>query len=194
MKMCIIALDSDNHHRFIMTAPNIIVTGFMATGKTTVGRLLAEHLDYNFVDTDDVIVERAGMPVVRIFEAQGEAAFRKMESELARELGSRQGLVISTGGGMLLNPENAAALSRNGQIFCLVATPEEIFDRVSRDTRAKRPLLESDDPMLQLTRLLRQREQCYKKFTQVRTSAKPPEEVVSDLIDMIRANPDLQMP
>ena len=165
----------------------------MATGKTTVGKLLAKHLGYEFVDTDRLIVERAGMPVAEIFETKGEQAFRKMESDLAKELGSKEGLVVSTGGGMMLDPNNATALSRKGQIFCLVATPEEIFDRVSRDTHAKRPLLETADPMKQVTELLKQREKGYGQFSQMRTSAKTPDEVTSNLIGIIRANPDLRL-
>ncbi|WP_022665789.1 3-dehydroquinate synthase [Desulfospira joergensenii] len=176
-----------------MTEPNIILTGFMATGKTTVGKLLAKHLGYSFVDTDQLIVERSGMPVAEIFEKKGEPAFRKMESDLAEELGSKEGLVVSTGGGMMLDPQNASALSRKGQIFCLVATPEEIFDRVSRDTHAKRPLLETADPMLQVTELLKQREKGYGQFSQMRTSAKTPDEITSNLIGIIRANPDLRL-
>lgn len=171
-----------------MARPNIVLTGFMATGKTTVGKLLAGHLNYDFVDTDEMIVQRAGMAVAEIFRTKGEAAFRQMESDLAEELARRSGLVISTGGGMMLDPENAMVLGKTGQIFCLVATPEEIFDRVSKDTKAKRPLLESPDPMKQVTRLLAQREKGYAKFAQIRTSGIPPEEIVSSLVDTIRAN------
>ncbi len=176
-----------------MTKPNIVLTGFMATGKTTVGKLLAKNLDYEFIDTDQLIVQRAGMPVADIFQKQGEDVFRKMESDLALELGEKQGLVISTGGGMMLNPANASALSAKGQVFCLVATPEEIFDRVSKDTHAKRPLLEASDPMHQVTELLKQREKGYGSFSQMRTSAKTPDEVTSNLIGLIRANPDLRL-
>lgn len=176
-----------------MIEPNIVLTGFMATGKTTVGKLLAKHLNYEFVDTDELIVHRAGMSVADLFQEKGEEVFRKMESDIARELGDKEGLVISTGGRMMLDPQNAAALSRKGQVFCLVATPEEIFDRVSKDTHAKRPLLETADPMQQVTELLRQREEGYGKFSQMRTSAKTPDEVTSNLIGIIRANPDLRL-
>ena len=170
-----------------MAEPNIVLTGFMATGKSTVGKLLAEHLGYDFVDTDELIVERAGMAVTDIFQKKGEDFFRKMESVLANELAQKEGLVISTGGGMMLDPANAFALSQTGQIFCLVATPEEIFNRVSRDGKAKRPLLESPDPMTQLTQLLEQREKGYQKFFQIKTSAKTPDEVTSNLIGIIRS-------
>ena len=173
-----------------MAKPNIILTGFMATGKTTVGKLLARHLNYEFVDTDELIVQRAGMSVADIFQKKGEDVFRKLESDLAGELGQKEGLVVSTGGGMMLNPANSKALSLNGQVFCLVATPEEIFNRVSKDRHVKRPLLETSDPMQTLVGLLKQREQGYGKFPQIKTSNRTPAEVTSTLIGIIGSNPD----
>lgn len=176
-----------------MIEPNIILTGFMATGKTTIGKLLAKHLGYKFVDTDELIIQRAGMPVADIFRQKGEAVFRKMESELAKELSGKEGLVISTGGRMMLDPDNAAILNLKGQVFCLAATPEEIFDRISKDKHAKRPLLETSNPMQQVVELLKQREEGYGKFPQMRTSAKTPDEVTTNLVGIIRANPDLRL-
>jgi shikimate kinase len=172
-----------------MLEPNIILTGFMATGKSTVGKLLAKQLDYQFVDTDELIAERAGMSVAEIFAQKGEEVFRKMESDLAKELGDQEGMVISTGGGMILNPDNAEALSLKGQVFCLVATPKEIFDRVSADTQVKRPLLEKENAMQHVIDLLKQREKGYGKFAKIQTSGKTPEDVVSHLIDVILSKP-----
>ena len=121
--------------------PNIVLTGFMGTGKTTAGRLLAERLGMEFVDTDELLEERHG-PIAEIFETRGEAAFRELEHALAEELSDRRGVVISTGGRMMLDADNVTALSRTGRVFCLVATPDEIFDRVSSDAdRTARPLL-----------------------------------------------------
>ncbi|MCP3951756.1 MAG: shikimate kinase [Desulfobacterales bacterium] len=165
----------------------------MATGKTTVGKGLAEQLGYEFVDTDDVIVERSKMSVPEIFRIRGEAAFRRMESEVARDLGEREGLVISTGGGMMLNPDNAAALSRRGRVFCLVATPEEILDRVLKDNQVKRPLLEAPDPMQRIADLMAQREKGYGRFPQMVTTGKTAEEVTRSLMSIFQANPDLRM-
>src|SRR5262245_28128798 len=125
---------------------NIVLTGFMGTGKTTVGRLLAARLGYEFVDTDQVIVARHG-EIADIFRIRGEDAFRSIEGALATELASRERLVISTGGRMMLDPDNVAALGRNGLIFCLVAAPDEIFERISNDAPAvERPLLAVADP------------------------------------------------
>ncbi|MGH9134897.1 MAG: shikimate kinase, partial [Ilumatobacteraceae bacterium] len=100
---------------------NIVLTGFMGTGKTTVGRLLAEQLGFEFVDTDQVIEQRHGA-IAEVFRVMGEDAFRRIERELAAELADRERLVISTGGRMMLDPQNVASLSRNGRVFCLVAT------------------------------------------------------------------------
>ncbi|MFN8562758.1 MAG: shikimate kinase [Anaerolineae bacterium] len=89
---------------------NIILTGFMATGKTTIGRRVALLLDRRFVDADDVIVERGGMSIPQIFATDGEAAFRALEKEVCRDLAAERGLVIATGGGMLVDPDNLARM------------------------------------------------------------------------------------
>jgi len=164
-----------------MVKPNIILTGFMATGKTTVGKLLANRLGYDFVDTDALIEERTGQKVADIFRVQGEAAFRTMEADIARELSDKEGLVISTGGRLMLDPVNAAALSRQGRVFCLVATPEEILKRASEDGN-ERPLLEVPDPMQRVVELMQQREGDYTPFSQMVTSGKTPDEVVQELL------------
>ena len=176
-----------------MSKPNIILTGFMATGKTTVGKQLAEQLGYAFVDTDELIAERSGQTIGEIFREKGEAAFRRLESEIAQELGEKEGLVVSTGGGLMLNPANAAALGRRGRVFCLVATPEEILQRVESDTHARRPLLEVPDPIERIVELLRQREEDYARFPQMVTSAKTPDEVTRNLVGIFQANPDLRL-
>jgi shikimate kinase len=176
-----------------MSKPNIILTGFMATGKTTVGKLLAEQLGYEFVDTDDVIVARSKMTIHEIFRIRGETAFREMESEVARDLGEREGLVISTGGGMMLNPDNAAALIRKGQVFCLVATPEEILNRVLKDRHVKRPLIDTPDPMQRIAGLMAQRKEGYGRFPQMVTSGKTAKEVARNLMSIFQAGPNLRM-
>ena len=109
---------------------NIVLTGFMATGKTTVGRLLADELDYQWVDTDSVIERRHG-PIAEIFSNEGEEAFREMERDLAAELAEQEGLVISTGGGMMLDSATSAAFSE-ARVFCLTARPDEIARRIGR--------------------------------------------------------------
>jgi shikimate kinase len=162
----------------------------MATGKTTVGKRLAEQLGYAFVDTDELISERSGQTVAEIFREKGEAAFRRMESEIAQELGEKEGLVVSTGGRLMLDPANAAALGRRGRVFCLVATPEEILDRISKDKHVKRPLLEAPDPMHRIVELMQQREEGYDCFRQMVTSGKTPDEITRELIGIFQAIPN----
>ena len=163
---------------------NIILTGFMATGKTTIGKLLAGQLGYEFVDTDVLIEGRCGLTVAEIFHEKGETAFRAMETEVARELGKRGGLVIATGGGLVLNPVNVAALERQGRIFCLVATPGDILERASHDT-VVRPLIQGTNPEERITELMQARKEAYRHFTQVETTGKTPGEVAAMLLSRI---------
>ena len=165
---------------------NIILTGFMGTGKTTVGKLLAAQLGYAFVDTDQVIEAQAGRSIPSIFAELGEAAFRQIERDVASQLAARDGLIISTGGGMMLDPANVAALSHTGRIFCLVATPEEILSRIQTDDQHVRPLLQGPNPSERITELLSQREQAYGRFQQIHTTGKQPNEVAHDLLRLIK--------
>ena len=168
---------------------NIVLTGFMGTGKTTVGRLLADQLGYEFVDTDVVIEQRHGK-IADVFRTQGEEAFRRIERELAAELADRVRLVISTGGRMMLDPQNVASLSRNGRVFCLVATPDEIFDRVTNDpSRVERPLLSVPDPRQRIVELLAERSPDYRRFAQLTTDAVSADAVASDLVALARSDP-----
>ncbi len=166
------------------SAKNIILTGFMGTGKTTVGKLLAQKLRRDFVDTDHLIETRQGITIPEIFAAQGEAAFRQMEADIAKELGKRDGLVISTGGRLMLDPANVAALAANGRIFCLVATPEEILSRLERDKENRRPLLDVPDPHEKIVKLLEERTKKYQRFLQITTDGKHPQDVALTLLDM----------
>ncbi|WP_162458997.1 shikimate kinase [Desulfosarcina ovata] len=165
-----------------MQKPNIILTGFMGTGKTTIGKRLAKELSYNFIDTDVMIEKRAGRTIQKIFEELGESAFRKMESAVVSEIAGMQGQVIATGGRLMLDPGNAAALSQTGMVFCLVATAEEIFERVSKDNQNVRPLLAGEDPMARIVNLLEQRKDGYGRFSQIETSLKTPDEIVNILL------------
>jgi shikimate kinase len=163
---------------------NIILTGFMGTGKTTVGKLLAERLQRPFIDTDALIVERDGRSIAEIFAQDGEAAFRAWERAVALELSQEQGQVIATGGRLMLDETNAAALSASGQVFCLTAVPQTILDRVQDD--AKRPLLNVPDPAAQIQRLLDQRRDGYGRFTQIHTDGKTAVDIVDVLLQSIR--------
>lgn len=161
--------------------PNLVLTGFMGTGKTAVGRALAAALDAEFVDTDEVIEQRHG-PIPRIFVDQGEAAFRALEAALAEELAAGSGRVISTGGGMLLADSVAQRLGSTGRIFCLVASPETILARVQADRLGERPLLDVDDPARRIAQLLGERATRYGAFEQIDTEGRAVPEIVADVL------------
>ena len=146
----------------------------MGTGKTTVGRVLAERLGCDFVDTDAVIESQAG-PIQRIFARDGEEAFREMERRAARELAGRTGLVIATGGRMMLDPECVACLEPAAHVVCLKATPETILERIADTPR--RPLLDVADAPTRVRELLADRAEGYGRFTAVDTEGRSPDEV-----------------
>jgi shikimate kinase len=113
---------------------NIILTGFMGVGKSTVGRLLAERLNRRFVDMDDVLVARFGKPIPAIFAEEGEEAFRVAEARLCQELADEANLVISTGGGALVNEQSRQAFEATGTVVCLHAAEATILARVAATT------------------------------------------------------------
>lgn len=161
------------------------MTGFMGTGKTTVGRLLAERLDYEFVDTDAVIVDRHG-PIPEIFAEHGEEYFRALERELAAELAARDGLVVSTGGRMLVDPVNADVFERRAVVVALTATPDTIFLRVGGDRAATtRPMLAGDDVRGRIVELLTERAPAYARFHQVVTDDRWPNEIVDEIVALV---------
>jgi shikimate kinase len=148
---------------------NIILTGFMGTGKTAVGQALAQKLNREFIDTDVMIEVRDGRTIPKIFAESGEEAFRQLEREVALELAEREGLVIATGGRLMLDPFNAAALMRNGRVFCLAASPEVILARLVEEGVEGRPLLAGHNPAGRIAVLLGERQEGYGRFEKVLT-------------------------
>lgn len=138
---------------------NVILIGFMGTGKTSIGRRVAQSLGFDFVDTDERIIEKAGMPITEIFAEQGEEKFRDLESTVLRSTTARKNQVISTGGGVVLREENREVLARSGYVIWLNASPEAILERVSRNQ--ERPLLQAADPLGTIREMLKQREPLY---------------------------------
>jgi shikimate kinase len=164
---------------------NVVLTGFMATGKSTVGRLLAARLRYGFVDTDRIIEERHG-PIPVIFSTEGEAAFRRIERDVAIELSGLSSLVVSTGGGMMLDPVNADALASSGMVVCLTASPKVILRRVGGSRAGeRRPLLSGADPEARIRELLTEREAAYAAFRQISTDGRPPSEVAEEIAALV---------
>jgi len=161
--------------------PNIVLVGFMGTGKTCVGKAIADRLKMTFVDMDDIIEEREGKPIPRIFAEDGERHFRSLERKLVTELSSETGRVIATGGGIVLNPDNTRDFARTGLVACLSATPEAILDRVAQDTN--RPLLAVNDKMKKIVDLLELRRSFYEAIPhQINTTALSIQEVADKII------------
>jgi len=138
---------------------NLILIGFMGTGKTTIGKRVARSLGYRFVDTDRLIAKRAGKTIPQIFEEDGEEAFRRIETEVLRSCADESRQVISTGGGAVTRPENREILKSAGYVVWLKADPDSIYERVKRSRN--RPLLQTPDPRATIAELLAQRAALY---------------------------------
>lgn len=163
-----------------MYEENVVLTGFMGTGKSTVGRILAQQLAYHFIDTDALIVARNGRSIADIFAHDGEDRFRQLEAEVAQDLGQQTGLIIATGGRLMLDDLNADVLSRNGRIFCLTASPQTIYSRVKNDR--ERPLLNVPDPQARIKELLDERAEKYGRFQQIDTEEKTAKVVAEEIV------------
>ena len=142
-----------------MNRTNIILIGFMGTGKSAISRRLNKLTGMKEVDTDAMIVEREGMSIPEIFDKKGEDAFRNMETELLRELKNKKNLIISCGGGMALRDENSAIMKEVGTVVWLKATPQTILKRVEHDDN--RPLLRGNKNVEFIGNLLDQRSPKY---------------------------------
>jgi shikimate kinase len=140
---------------------NVALIGFMGTGKSSVGRLVAEQLRFELVDTDELIEKRAGKTITEIFQQNGEPAFRDLEKQLVAELATRTGIVISAGGGLAANEANLKNLKNHAVVVCLWASPEKIFQRVRHQTH--RPLLHDPDPLAKIKTMLAVREPFYRQ-------------------------------
>ena len=140
---------------------NLALIGFMGTGKTSVGRLVAELLDFEYLDTDEMIQAATGKTVTEIFKNDGEKNFRALEEKVVAELASRRKTVIATGGGLPTNPKNLANLKSCALIVCLWASPEKIWERVKNQSH--RPLLHDTNPQAKIRELLAARAPFYKQ-------------------------------
>ena len=140
---------------------NLVLTGFMGTGKTSLGKLLAEKLGRGFVDIDQKIEQDSGMTIPQIFEKYGEKYFRELEKNAVKEVAARKNLVIATGGGTVKDEENIRLLKESGVMVCLTTEPEEIFRRTER--RGERPVLDAgaEDRLNTIKKLLAERQKFY---------------------------------
>ncbi len=139
---------------------NIVLTGFMTTGKSSVGRLLAERLGYAFFDTDDMIEKQTGLSIAEIFSKGTEASFRELETRTVNLLAVLDHAVIATGGGVPLRAGNMDELEKNGKIVCLTAAPATVLERLRSDA-GTRPLLQGAEPLQRIETLLADRKTAY---------------------------------
>lgn len=139
----------------------IILVGLMGAGKTTVGRLLARRLRREFLDSDHEVEARCGVSIAVIFDIEGEAGFRAREAQVLEELCARPGIVLASGGGAVLAPENRRRLAAAGCVIYLHAAPEELWQRLQRDR--SRPLLATADPCAKLKALYAERDPLYRE-------------------------------
>lgn len=140
---------------------NIALIGFMGTGKSSVGRIVAHQLHFQFIDTDDLIEARSGKTISQIFVGDGETVFRDWEARILDELSAQKQMVLATGGGLGANPAHLAGLKSHSVVICLWASPETIWERVK--IQEHRPLLQTPEPLEKIRALLAQREACYKQ-------------------------------
>ena len=170
-----------------MAKGNLFLVGMMGAGKTTLGRLLAQRLHREFVDTDRLLVERTGVPVATTFEFEGEDGFRRRESAVLADLAERDGLVIATGGGAILSAANRELMRERGTVIYLRARLESLWERTRHDTT--RPLLATADPRGKLRELLEVREPLYREAAHitVETGAQSTSTLAGRVVRALRA-------
>jgi len=164
---------------------NIVLVGFMGTGKTTVGLHLEKKTGFPLIDMDQLIEQEAGISISQIFATQGEAHFRSLERAMTKKLATQTNHIISTGGGVVLNPDNLTDFASNGLVVCLSASPETILNRVRNDQT--RPLLAGDKEQ-QIRDLLQRRQPLYDAIPfQVATDSRTPEQIAESILQHYRS-------
>lgn len=173
----------------MQTQTNIFLTGLMGSGKTTVGRLLARRLHLNFVDSDHEIEAHTGVRIATIFELEGESGFRMREAEMISRLTQRQGIVLATGGGAILNAHSRQLLHQRGLVIYLRANPDQLWLRTRHDRQ--RPLLQTADPKTRLQQLYEQRDPLYREAAHliIDTAQQSVHRLVSQLESELRKAP-----
>ncbi|MGH8021169.1 MAG: shikimate kinase [Opitutaceae bacterium] len=166
------------HHSSAQAQVNLYLVGFMGTGKTTVGRALAQRLHMTFLDVDMEVERLAGMAIAEIFDREGETAFRRRERDVITVGHGATGCIVSCGGGLILQEGMVGELRKRGVVICLTATPETILQRTA--SNKNRPLLNVEDPAARVREMLLKREPLYREAgTQVLTDFRPLPEIIA---------------
>ncbi len=170
---------------------NIVLIGFRGTGKSTVGKLLANRLKRDFIDTDEYIEKTTGKTIKDIFEEEGEEGFRKTEAETIAKLSKMENKIIAAGGGVVLKDENVKSLKSNGFLILLEATPEIIHDRIRQDkkTTQQRPSLTNKNSFDEIKHLINKRQPLYENAANytINTSYVSCEDIVEEIITVIHS-------
>ncbi|MFX1296160.1 MAG: shikimate kinase [Promethearchaeota archaeon] len=170
-----------------MTKDSIALIGFMATGKSTIGKALVEYLgnDYRFIETDQLVVEMASKSIPRIFAEDGEEKFRDYEVMVCEKVAKLKKVIISCGGGIVLNMSNITKLKKNSHIVLLKATVEDIYNRVLKNSKKSRPLINTEDPKKEIERILKKRKKYYQTAAEITVNIKDKsiEEIVNEIIE-----------
>lgn len=165
---------------------NIVLTGFMGAGKTTIGKLLSEKLSFPFFDTDKIIEQNANMSIPEFFEKLGEKEFRNYEMEVVKLLSGTEGCVISCGGGIVLNKTNIDLLSKNGIIVYLNASIDMILKRIVDDKN--RPIIAAmENPKDEIEKLFNKRKQFYQRYNfSFDVDNLTPDTIVTNIINAVK--------
>ena len=167
------------------SSANVFLVGPMGAGKSTIGRQLASDLRLEFKDTDREIEERSGVDIPWIFDMEGEEGFRNRESAMLEELSQQDKVLLATGGGIILKPENRRMLSSRGQVIYLMTSIDEQVRRTARDRN--RPLLNTDDPRQVLSDLMAERHPLYEEVADytINTDGRSAKSVSQELVQML---------
>jgi len=172
-----------------MKKDSIALIGFMGTGKTTIGKALADYLgpNHKFIETDQIIVEMADKSIPKIFSEDGEQKFRYYEKEACKIVSKLRKTVISCGGGVVLNQSNIKNLKKNCHIVLLKASLEEIYRRVMTDGKESRPIIDKEDPKKEIKKILKLRQNYYQAAAEItiNTTGKETDEIIKEIVKEI---------
>ena len=173
-----------------MSKDSIALIGFMATGKSTVGKALKECLgkDYKFIETDQIVIEMAGKSIPKIFSEDGEAKFREYELKACKKAAQLTKSVISCGGGVVLNKVNIETLKQTCHMVLLTASLEEIYNRAIKDGKENRPIIDKNDPYKEIERILLYRKPYYNSAAEITidTTNKSIEIIVKEILTLTK--------
>ena len=168
-----------------MSKNSIALIGFMATGKTTIGKALVIYLgeEYKFIETDQLIIQKTGKSISSIFTEEGEEKFREYESDVCEKVSKLNKVVISCGGGIVLNKKNVESLKKNCHIILLRASPKEIYERIIKNGKTSRPVINIKDSKREIKEILKFRKRYYKEAAEIiiDTSKKNIENIVREI-------------